>query len=229
MSTTKSQYWQMIRGACILAVILIHCSAEVVYPLNNIDANWYFIARNLINFPVAVFFFISGKFCKEGKVLTKRRLSYLLIPYFVYSTIYIVTRMIFETTYTFVEIVKMYIFATAAAPLYYIWVLLYYTLLTPFLWKFFGKIWLGIVIGCVSVVPLLIVYICEFNSIFVWDYLKYTTVWLPFYYAGMLYQKKMHKQLKPKYCLFILVCAFILQLLETYFLLRTEKYAMAYS
>lgn len=229
MSTTKSQYWQIIRGICILAVILIHCASEVSYPWNGIDAHWYFIARNLINFPVAVFFFMSGRFCKEGKVLTKHRLCYLIIPYFVYSTIYIFTRMIFETTYTFVEIVKMYVFATAAAPLYYIWVLVYYTLLTPFLWKYLCKIWLGIVIGCVSFVPLLIGYICEFNGLFVWDYLKYTTIWLPFYYAGMLYQKKAVKIKEKKYAFLCLICAFTLQLVESYFMLRAQKYAIAYS
>ena len=59
----KSQYWQVVRGICILAVIAIHCP-------QGTDENlftWLGI-RQLINFPVALFIFMAGYFVKPWKV-----------------------------------------------------------------------------------------------------------------------------------------------------------------
>lgn len=67
---TKDVYWQWVRGICIFAVILIHSKTGIVYR-NNIYDSWNFdywlIVRQFINFPVAIFIFLAGYFCKlEG-------------------------------------------------------------------------------------------------------------------------------------------------------------------
>ena len=68
MEKKKDGKWQVIRGICILAVILIHCSSYT--QLDTSVNGWlYFIYRNLINFPVAIFMFVSGYFTNTQKIL----------------------------------------------------------------------------------------------------------------------------------------------------------------
>lgn len=55
----KQQFWQMIRGICILAVIMIHCPQG--------GAVWLGI-RQVINFPVALFIFMAGYFVNPSKI-----------------------------------------------------------------------------------------------------------------------------------------------------------------
>lgn len=60
----KNQYWQMIRGVCILAVVMIHCPQGAV----GEDRIVWLITRQLINFPVATFIFMAGYFVNPTKV-----------------------------------------------------------------------------------------------------------------------------------------------------------------
>ena len=62
----RSDYWQIIRGISIIAVVLIHCTSFLAYPIVSFDGGYYYIFRNIINFPVALFFFMAGKFSKAG-------------------------------------------------------------------------------------------------------------------------------------------------------------------
>lgn len=59
----KSRYWQMIRGICILAVIMIHCPAGE----SGVSQTIWLALRQLINFPVAIFVFMAGYFVKAEK------------------------------------------------------------------------------------------------------------------------------------------------------------------
>lgn len=62
---TKSQYWQMVRGICILAVIMIHCPSGQNY--TELDYNAWIVFRQFINFPVAMFIFLAGYFMTPEK------------------------------------------------------------------------------------------------------------------------------------------------------------------
>ena len=55
----RSEYWQLIRGICILCVIMIH----TLYLTNifYIDVS-NIVIRRIINFAVAVFIFMAGYF-----------------------------------------------------------------------------------------------------------------------------------------------------------------------
>ena len=62
---TKSQYWQTVRGICILAVIMIHCPSGQNY--TELDYTAWIILRQFINFPVAMFIFLAGYFVTTKK------------------------------------------------------------------------------------------------------------------------------------------------------------------
>lgn len=53
--TKKSQYWQIVRGICILAVIMIHCASDQNY--TDLDYTVWIVLRQFINFPLQCLFF----------------------------------------------------------------------------------------------------------------------------------------------------------------------------
>lgn len=64
----KTNYWQIIRGICILAVILIHCPSGAGYATTSMEFHSWLVFRQVINFPVAVFVFMSGYFTNINRV-----------------------------------------------------------------------------------------------------------------------------------------------------------------
>ena len=55
----KNVFWQMVRGLCIICVILIHClffTENLFIDYSNI------VIRKVINFVVATFIFMAGYF-----------------------------------------------------------------------------------------------------------------------------------------------------------------------
>lgn len=77
MSQARDNYWSMLKGIAILAVLMIHI------PLTS-DTNSILATRQIINFPVAVFLFLSGFFVKIGD-RRKDSIKRLLIPYIIWS------------------------------------------------------------------------------------------------------------------------------------------------
>lgn len=63
----KRIYWQSIRGICILAVVLIHALGGYDYSDGVADTG-FLIFRQLINFAVATFIFMSGYFVNIRKI-----------------------------------------------------------------------------------------------------------------------------------------------------------------
>ena len=66
MGKYKDHFWQYVRAICILAVLLIHCSTPTAVSSKG-ESIYYLFVRNLINFPVAIFFFLSGYFVKTNE------------------------------------------------------------------------------------------------------------------------------------------------------------------
>lgn len=54
----KREYWQVIRGICILAVVLIHSLDSGDYSAGH--GIEFVIFRQIINFAVATFVFMAG-------------------------------------------------------------------------------------------------------------------------------------------------------------------------
>lgn len=62
----KREYWQSIRGVCILAVVLIHSLGGFDYSTSY--STELTIFRQIINFAVATFVFMAGYFVPVEKI-----------------------------------------------------------------------------------------------------------------------------------------------------------------
>ena len=135
----KNIYWQSIRGICILAVIMIHCPTGQEYSLGTY--NTWIILRQIINFPVAIFIFLAGYFVNTEKIeeSSKRYLmnrgGRLLVPYLIWSSVYILKNILFSGI-TIKTIIYELLLGKAVAPFYYIIVLIQLTIITPWLVKY---------------------------------------------------------------------------------------------
>lgn len=67
IADSKKAYWQSVRGICIHAVVLIHALGGYDYS-DGATNTAYLILRQLINFAVATFIFMSGYFVNIGKI-----------------------------------------------------------------------------------------------------------------------------------------------------------------
>ena len=171
----KQQFWQMIRGICILAVIMIHCPQG--------GAVWLGI-RQVINFPVALFIFMAGYFVNPFKIdrnwLKIRGGGRLLLPFLIWSLVYSTKNAIFGS-YSLKSLLFTFVTGNSAAPLYYILVLLQLTLLTPYLIRS-RKNWMYLI------TPIYLVCLYIFNITTGNMPLFYETLfpaWFIFYILGM--------------------------------------------
>lgn len=91
----KREYWQSIRGICILAVVLIHSLGGFDYSTGySVE---FVILRQIINFAVATFVFMAGYFV-NADALSDKEFSYkhwiiyrggrLCIPFMIWSLLY---------------------------------------------------------------------------------------------------------------------------------------------
>ena len=135
--TKKSQYWQMVRGICILAVIMIHCPSGQNY--TDLDYTAWVILRQFINFPVAMFIFLAGYFMIPEKIrgdyrsfLLKRGGGRILLPYLIWSCIYLLKTAILDKM-SLRYIIYALVCGKATTPFYYIIVMIQLTIMTPWL------------------------------------------------------------------------------------------------
>jgi len=74
----KNNYWQIIRGLCILAVILIHSPNAASYSIDSIPFNMWLVIRQIINFPVAIFLFLSGYLVNSKKYIGNNKYRFFV-------------------------------------------------------------------------------------------------------------------------------------------------------
>ena len=65
----KREYWQSIRGICILAVVLIHSLGGFNYSIGY--GTEFAVLRQIINFAVATFVFMAGYFVNTDAMSDK--------------------------------------------------------------------------------------------------------------------------------------------------------------
>lgn len=123
----KNEYIQALRGLAIAAVVLIHCLQQ---------AEWVLFLRPFLNFAVAMFLFLSGLLtpadkCADISGFYKRRIGKILIPYILWSCIYLIASRQIDP----VVIIKSLCLGTAAAQMYYLLVYAQMVLLTPLIYK----------------------------------------------------------------------------------------------
>lgn len=217
----KDSYWQIWRGICIVAVVLLHCTGTGI-SFDSIDSIYYFIVICMINSPVALFFVLSGYFVKAesfsrenvGTQLKKRTLK-LFVPYLIWSLIYIVLNLLLHHEFSIKWIAECIFTGTAATPFYYILVLFYFTLLTPLLIRFMHKRVFNILLFACCFICLAVFYIMKLNGYDVWHSVRYTIVWLPFYYGGILIRNNNVRLEKlKKFAIILCILSLVLEFCE---------------
>ena len=187
----KNMFWQIVRAICILAVIAIHCPNALNLSHSTFQFHLYVIVRALVNFPVAVFLFLAGYFINQEKCLADKRTFFLnrggvrlLIPYIVWSAIYMLVSRLGGDQLGASEIVWKLLTGKSAGPLYYVVVLIQLTLLTPYLiscaLKKSSWPWL------ITPAALVIVYVFAYRAEGVpWYCDTLFPLWFGFYYLGI--------------------------------------------
>ncbi len=222
-TNAKNSFWQAVRGVAIIAVVLIHCQGTE--ETNTFDGIYYLLFRNIINFPVALFFFVSGFFTRYQagglKNFYKKKFIRLVVPFFVFSMAYLIFNIIGGKRYTVLEAITAIVTGKVATPFYYIIVLLMFVLITPIISKCLNSKVLSALVLLITPVITVVAYIVQ-NYMDVSVLLKYTPIWLSYFYLGLLLAK--HKiRLNWKKVVVLLPITYVLQIAETILLNNFEK------
>lgn len=228
IADSKKAYWQSVRGICIHAVVLIHALGGYDYS-DGATNTAYLILRQLINFAVATFIFMSGYFVNIGKIESEEynykswltiRGGRLLIPFVIWSLLYSgvnVLRNIHKgEAINWLGVIYRFIVGKSATPFYYIVVLFQLTLVTPFLVKTVKE--KGIISKLLWLVtPIYLVYVYAWNFMTGSSPRLYETLfpaWFGFYYLGI--QVKCGMKMNERK--WILAVVFLLSCFEALFL-----------
>lgn len=200
----RSDYIQIIRALCIIAVVVIHTS-----PISIIGV----AIRPFVNFCVATFLFLSGYLTsaegiKSWKAFYKRRIFRVLLPYIIWSMVYTIAYMDFR--------VEVFIFKLLTGQCcgiyYYIIVYIQLVLITPMLLKLVKmNNWWFLLITPIAIG---IQYWLVFKGTpLSFPYNAITCpVWLSYYYFGILARNKKSVILPKGFRIWILTV--IIQIME---------------
>lgn len=237
----KDNFFQELKGLCIIAVILIHLPIG-----NEADEtfNYWLSFRSIINFPVAMFIFLSGYFDKrvqkkglgfnnpDGNYIINR-LKRLIPPYLFWSTIYLVFSYSLGRELSLTNVLISYMSGNAYGHLYYLIALIQLTILSPVIIKMIktnNKLWLYF---SVSITFLWILFIYTYSFYYEKTLPLYTTLfpaWFFFYYFGMYKRFESENQTNIKTSsiiklLMFLFFAIILSLFESNIIYNYTKMA----
>lgn len=205
----RNPYWQEIRGICLLAVIMMHCPSGSTYDSNSGIFILYLFFRQFINFPVAIFIFLSGFFSvKENIAPTKyyiNRCQKLIIPFVIWSIIYDIIAVCEALSQgehiSWIRMAVYFIWGQAAPPFYYIVVLLQLTFLTPYLINAAKKESKAIALLLFSVTPVYLLVLYAYKISLGSKGIPFSTLyaavfpaWFGFYWLG-IYIRCNEKQL----------------------------------
>ena len=117
---------QTLRGLAIIAVVFIH---------NTPNGMSQVIIRPFLNFGVGLFLFLSGMLSNAGKWNPMKRISKVLIPYAIWTLIYVVGFAYKVPLQIPIIYMRKLILGNSAAIMYYIFVYCEFTLLIPLIDK----------------------------------------------------------------------------------------------
>lgn len=210
----RVHYWSMVKGIAILAVIAIHI------PLTN-DTSSVIASRQIINFPVALFMFLSGYFVKESASVWKS-VKRLLWPYLIWSGFWC----IITPPPSAILLITKLLFGGFSI-LYFLCALIQLKLLTPWLLKHIKSkdyrvmrdpIWLitPLYLFAFSIIRLYAGAGFEkVNEIVPFDH--FFPSWLIYYYLGMICKFKTIK-VRPIYTFIALVVSYYFSILVAFWL-----------
>ena len=243
----RFHYWDTWKGICIIGVIAIHASSSTsFFPENSFNWHFGFFLRQLINFPLAIFLFISGYFAanysfnswREYISFWSTRLLKIIPPYIFWSLIYIwlekPSHLINST-----EISQDLLLGTGIEFGYFIIVLIQFVLLTPIIINIRNDrsnlAWM-IIISAIGITVTYLLNLKYFNSEFSQFpfYVLPFYAWYPFYHLGVWVNKKgfiernLPLDLTIKFLLFYLLFL-LLSFLEAVILSQHGLYSFAIS
>ena len=233
----RDNYFEFIRGICIICVVLIHSQNGITQAdltTNSFDYNYWLISRQFINFPVAIFVFITAYFTNITKISQRpvkyfiSRVKRLVIPFLFWSLFYSAINVVkqgvsVDATKITVDIIE----GRAATPLYYIVILLQLLILTPILISCLKNKYLNLMAFSITPIYLIIIYtyiyvtkqqIRHYESVF--------PAWLIFYYLGLYIKingfKIKKTQRNVKRALVLLGGTLLFSIIECYLMLYLQ-------
>lgn len=228
-SKKKDLKWQMARGICIMAVILIHCPNASSSPQFSGSFRSWLVFRQFVNFPVAFFFFLAGYFTDFEKALNTR-LFYknrggdkLFVPFVIWSMLYsaepVLKSILQHQSIDWCGILLKCISGRAAAHLYFVVVLIQLVLLTPLLIKLISSHNFRNFLYLITPLWLVFLYIYTITQKEVFPYYHILfPAWIGFYVFGLSLKAGHHK--KSGSSLLFVSAALFFEIAEAFFLLK---------
>ena len=189
----KNEYFQNIRGICIILVIAIHLLRQ--NEQGNVN-DFNIILRTIMNFCVGIFIFLSGYFVNIKKVENNKkgwiikRLKRLGIPFLIFSAL-AATIALIENHNSISEYIIDIVLGRASAQLYYIVVLIQLVILTPFIIKIIQSKKKSLNIGVILITPVYLIVLAILNIKYHYQLPQYATIflgWILYYYLGIYYK-----------------------------------------
>ena len=189
MKENRNYKIQILRALSIIAVVLIHTCP------NGISQAIY---RPFINFAVATFLFLSSYLINfnntNWKLFIKKRIIRVLIPYILWTIIYSLSN--FKLYGFSLKILLFNLFTTkSTGTLYYIFVYIQFTLLTPLLKKLSSSKykWFGFIISPLSLIVFKYLPLITNSNLNKWISIIWDISfigWFNYYYLGLLLGNK---------------------------------------
>jgi len=132
LSQEQSSKVQVLRGLAIIAVVFIH---------NTPVGLTQVFFRPFVNFCVGLFLFLSGMLSSAQSWKPKKRLQKVLIPYLIWTLIYVVLNQLKTPADIPIAFAKGLISGNSASIMYYIFVYCEFTILTPLIEKLANSRW----------------------------------------------------------------------------------------
>lgn len=229
MEKQKSDFWWMIKGICAIAVIAIHSfiSMEVTGSV--------VVTRQFINFPVILFIFMAGYFVNVSKIKsdwkkwTVGRLRRIMLPYLVFSVLYLLFAWrIKGMLINWKGVIASILLGTSNVHMYYCIVMLQLIIITPLIIALYNKSWLKYVCFFVTAAGVAQRYIGAWKppAFLIFDAL--CAPWLLFYvwgiYAGTAARERKEKTVSFKKDVLWLLAAAAFMFAESWFLFQTETF-----
>ncbi|WP_161578702.1 acyltransferase [Stenotrophomonas rhizophila] len=193
----RNLYWDVWKGLAIVAVVAIHaCGSALAFPDGSANHTFGIVLRQFINFPVALFVFLSGMFALQGAAPRswvagiQSRVRRLLVPYLVWAAVYTCAKAL-TGKLVVADLPEMLATGTVISVGYYVIVMLQIAVLSPVLERLSSNA-LKLAIPVLIVVSFTFTYGIRASEIDgVWSQFPYNALpfflWLPFYLAGLAF------------------------------------------
>jgi len=225
MELSKNLLFQEIRGVCIIAVIFIHLPSAIE---NTNSFDYWLSFRKIVEFPVAVFIFISGYFLNIDKekglcYFYKKKFLRLAIPYFLWTILYSLLFLGENADWSVGRILDIVLFGGASGHLYFISILLQLIVISPVIVYAFDYKKKLLQIILLSITPLYLVFIYMSNIYYgysIFTPYKSLPAWILFYILGIAYRRQYFSFRASHSLIFLLVLiSLIIAIAESHLLI----------